>query len=113
MIIKTKCKSCGGTGLYRGLVEGNGVAVVCWSCGGLGYREEEYQEPDLNLKVRQDTLVVVRDCFGYRFPSDDVVEFGFPHVTYKEFLNGELPRKPTQEEIQRFSSWLDKKYKND
>ena len=31
-----KCKSCGGTGLYVGMAERDGAAVVCNSCKGTG-----------------------------------------------------------------------------
>ncbi len=41
-----ECKSCGGTGLYIGLAERDGMAVVCHGCKGTGahkYRHE-YEE---------------------------------------------------------------------
>lgn len=34
--VKAKCESCGGTGLYQGMCEGKGRAVVCVNCEGTG-----------------------------------------------------------------------------
>lgn len=34
---KTECTSCSGTGLYCGLAEPKGTAVICYSCRGKGY----------------------------------------------------------------------------
>ncbi len=31
-----RCKSCGGTGLYVGMAEHDGIAVVCHTCKGTG-----------------------------------------------------------------------------
>jgi len=31
-----ECRSCGGTGLYQGMCEGKGRAVVCLGCNGTG-----------------------------------------------------------------------------
>lgn len=33
---KEKCQTCGGTGLYVGLAERDGAAVVCYKCKGTG-----------------------------------------------------------------------------
>jgi len=43
------CKSCGGTGLYIGMAERDGAAVVCHTCKGTGchhfvHEYEEFQE---------------------------------------------------------------------
>lgn len=43
MRINTACDSCGATGLYSGMCEGPGRAVVCLDCGGTGCQEIEYR----------------------------------------------------------------------
>jgi hypothetical protein len=44
--IKEQCKSCGGTGLFVGMGERDGAAVVCHTCNGTGCHEfrHEYEE---------------------------------------------------------------------
>lgn len=37
--IQSYCEACGGTGLYSGMYEGPGEAVVCIPCGGTGCEE--------------------------------------------------------------------------
>lgn len=42
--IKHECGSCSGTGLYVGMAERDGAAVVCSSCKGKGWKESVFQE---------------------------------------------------------------------
>ena len=44
MDILTECGSCGGTGLYRGMCESEGTAVICINCGGTGAEKHTYKE---------------------------------------------------------------------
>lgn len=48
-----ECKSCKGTGLYQGIGECNGAAVVCEDCEGSGkfYTQHEYKEFTGRVKV--------------------------------------------------------------
>lgn len=41
--IKQECDSCSGSGLYSGMCEGPGEAVVCLSCEGKGWYWYEYR----------------------------------------------------------------------
>jgi len=40
--VKEVCQNCGGTGLYRGMGEGEGAAVVCHTCDGTGCHDFEH-----------------------------------------------------------------------
>ncbi len=42
--IKCECGSCGGTGLYSGMCEAKGEAVICLGCGGRGWIDFKYKE---------------------------------------------------------------------
>jgi len=44
--LKQKCISCGGTGLYSGMGESEGCAVVCFTCKGTGCQDyiHEYED---------------------------------------------------------------------
>lgn len=85
--VKAECEICGGTGLYRGMCEGLGVAVVCLNCDGTGCQEIRYR-PFVKRKLRKDVKHVhlSRGTFvaGPVGPAQD-------SVTYKEFLEGKLP----------------------
>ncbi len=56
--IKQECPDCKGTGLYRGMGERKGAAVVCYACEGTGcyHFRHEYQE----FKERKIALGVSR-----------------------------------------------------
>ena len=41
--IKEECPDCSGTGLYSGMCEGPGKAVICISCEGKGWRYHFYK----------------------------------------------------------------------
>lgn len=86
-IVKAECESCSGTGLYRGMCEGPGMAVVCLRCNGTGCQEIRYR-PFTKRKPRRDVKRVhlSRGTFivGPVGPGED-------SVTYEEFLAGKLP----------------------
>lgn len=43
MRVAAACSSCGASGLYSGMCEGKGSAVICLDCGGTGCQTIEYQ----------------------------------------------------------------------
>ncbi len=53
-----KCRSCGGTGLYVGLGERNGAAVVCHTCKGTGCHKFTHEYEDFTR--REDKAGVKR-----------------------------------------------------
>lgn len=96
-----QCQSCGGTGLYMGMAEKNGAAVVCTTCNGRGSKEFEYKEFE-GRKIRQDVKRVYERC-DYMLSSEDVttedgrlIKFSEAGCTYEEWLNGAEP-KPVKE----------------
>ena len=42
--IQIECPACHGTGLYQGMCEQDGCAVVCTKCDGKGYTTFQYNE---------------------------------------------------------------------
>lgn len=42
--IVIECTACGGTGLYRGFMEGKDEAVICARCDGEGKQTLQYSE---------------------------------------------------------------------
>ena len=87
LTVKFECSACGGTGLYRGMCEGKGTAVVCLRCDGTGCRDLEYT-PFTERKPRTD----VEHVYLSRgtFIGTGVGPAG-SSVTYEEFLQGKMP----------------------
>ena len=88
--IKTKCAACGGTGLYRGMAEPAGVAVICIQCKGTGCDDLVY-EPFTGRKPRVGVLFVhcskgsfIMNCGPTSKP-----------VTYADFQAGKMPEEST------------------
>lgn len=88
MKIKTECKSCQGTGLYRGMAEPEGVAVVCLQCKGTGCVEIEIDYiPFTERKRRNDVEKVYLSRGSFILSCGPTGE----SVTYDEFMNGKMP----------------------
>ena len=54
-----KCKSCGGTGLYIGMAERDGAAVVCHTCKGTGCHKYRYEYEDFTGRAKKPGVVRV------------------------------------------------------
>lgn len=50
--VYAECASCGGTGLYSGMCEGEGHAVICLTCAGTGCDEIDYKPYNGRKKKR-------------------------------------------------------------
>lgn len=97
------CKSCNGTGLYRGFAEGEGSSVVCYDCKGTGcfkfkleYEEFEKRKTSASIKwvYENNCGIVVGQGGGYKY-SD------FGGMSYEDWLEsgGEFP---TRSEMREF-----------
>jgi endogenous inhibitor of DNA gyrase (YacG/DUF329 family) len=86
--IKVECPSCGGTGVYHGFAEPEGVAVVCLTCGGTG--ETIFRYKPFTGRKRRKGIHTVQLSRG-SFILTGVGPCGTP-VSYKEFLSGKMPK---------------------
>lgn len=84
--VKAQCDDCRGTGLYSGMCEAEGTAVVCLGCAGTGCAIIRYT-PFKKRKLRRDIKTV--SLSKGRFIMAGVGATG-QSVTYKEFLKGKL-----------------------
>jgi hypothetical protein len=101
--VETQCGNCGGTGLYQGMAEKKGCAVICYSCSGTGMHKISYT-PFKERKLRKDIKRVFKDSCGYMHAPDDIVasdtqeliKFSEGGCTYEEFLAGKKPKPVKQ-----------------
>ena len=84
--VKTQCGSCGGTGLYCGIAEPEGVAVVCLTCKGTGYRELVYT-PFTSRWRRTDVQTVQLSRGSFILSCGPTGR----SITYEQFIGGEMP----------------------
>lgn len=84
--VKAECGSCGGTGLYRGMAEPKGIAVVCLTCGGTGCKTITYT-PFQARKPRSDVRTVQRSAGSFILDCGPVGHA----ISYQDFQNGKMP----------------------
>ena len=81
-----KCKSCGGSGLYVGMAERDGAAVVCSTCKGTGCHHVKLTYEDFEGRQnRKDVKRVYQVNPGIMLGGKTLAEFG--GVTYEQWLN--------------------------
>jgi len=85
--IQAVCDSCGGTGLYSGMCEKKGTAVVCISCDGTGCATIRYKP---FVKRRQSRGIHTVSWSRGGFILTGVGAVG-KSITYKEFAKGKFP----------------------
>ena len=96
--LNIECKSCKGTGLYKGACEKGASAVICHVCKGTGENIFMYNE-FTGRKTRDDVKRVFSGSFGYLHSDEDVViedekviRFSEGGCTYEDWLRGEKPK---------------------
>lgn len=101
--VKGKCQSCKGSGLYSGMGERNGSAVVCHNCKGTGCYEftHKYEEFESRTEVEGDVKRVFQEnpgiCIGTG-SGHDLENFG--GMPYSDWIKGES--FPDKSEMRRF-----------
>lgn len=93
------CQSCGGTGLYSGMSERKGCAVICNDCDGTGREQFEFEyEVFKKRKGRKDIKRVFKDSCGYGSCPNDyttkegrVIHYSKGGCTYQEWVKGVKP----------------------
>lgn len=99
MRLTIECPACGGTGVYQGMGERDGAAVVCRQCSGTGAYEYHYTYRDFSGRKKKDGVTrVYLSGYGYviaprevvfeRFGKIDMAKEG---ISYEEFLEGAMP----------------------
>jgi hypothetical protein len=101
---EVQCDSCKGTGLYRGVCERDGAAVVCVYCDGTGKTNVKHTYTKFDGRKKKDGVKrVYETACGTVITDKDitmddgtVVHFSKFGVSYKDWLDGKAP-KPIKE----------------
>lgn len=90
-----ECPTCSGTGLYVGLGERDGAAVVCYKCKGTGKQEIHLTYKDFEgRQLQQGVSRVIKVNPGICVGGSDLSAFG--GMDYKDWFSGE-PFPPLSE----------------
>ena len=87
-----KCPSCKGTGVYVGMAEHDGAAVVCHTCKGTGCHHfehiyEEFDGKKLDVKIKRVYEVNPGICIGVGNSAQYILE-DFGGMPYSQWFNG-------------------------
>ena len=85
--VRARCSACGATGVYSGMCEAEGTAVVCLRCDGTGCEEIEYIPFD--GRRRRRGIKRVYKSRGSFIPTDVGAEGN--GISYSDFLKGKMP----------------------
>jgi len=80
-----KCQSCNGTGLYVGMAERDGFAVVCYRCEGTGKFRFVHEYENFDVKSFLPNVSKVVECNPGIILGGDL-DFG--GMSYLEWLSG-------------------------
>ena len=97
--MKIECPSCKGTGVYQGMGEGEGTAVVCHRCNGTGAYQYSYSYKDFTGRnVVENVERVYLSGMGFKlglgkinFSEVGEIDMDKEGVSYPEFINGKKP----------------------
>lgn len=87
-MLEHECGDCRGTGVYSGMCEAKGTAVICLGCDGSGKAVSLYR-PFTGLKRRKGIKTVYKS--RGRFIVTGVGAIPEKSVSYAAFLKGERP----------------------
>lgn len=95
--VRSECKDCGGTGLYKGWCCHEGAAMVCQKCNGEGYIEIEYTPFTGRKKATGIKRVFQAAAWRHFYPrihtfnDGNTVEFDKFGCTLEEWEAGKVP----------------------
>jgi len=98
--MEIECPACKGTGLYQGIGEGKGTAVVCRNCKGTGAYSYSYSYNEFTGRKHKDGIERVylsgtsyQSGLGVINFSKGVgeIDMNKEGVSYSQFLSGDMP----------------------
>lgn len=89
IMVRARCDTCNGSGVYQGFAEKKGEAVVCEACEGEGCHTITYTP----FAGRTTVKGVEKVYWSAGTSLLGCGPIGNP-VTYREFLAGKMPKRP-------------------
>jgi hypothetical protein len=97
--MEIECQACKGSGVYTGMGEREGAAVVCHKCDGTGAYQYKFSYNEFTgRKQRDDVARVYKSGYGYVISTGNVkfgdvdIDMDKEGVSYQEFMNGHMPK---------------------
>ena len=106
-----KCQSCKGTGLFVGMAERDGWAVVCHKCKGKGHHKHRFVYEEFDGRVPRDNVVQVLEVnpgivVGLQGSGRMFTHKSFGGMSYEEWAKGEsFPQGSENREFCCPASW--------
>lgn len=95
---RIECPPCNGTGVYVGMAERGGAAVVCRQCKGSGEYLYQFQYEEFTGRKKSTGVKrVYRQSYGFVIGTskinfgDKIVDMASEGVSYDEFCAGKMP----------------------
>jgi hypothetical protein len=98
-----KCPSCSGTGLYIGMAEHDGAAVVCSNCDGTGKHHFSHNYDEFEGKIENKKVIRVYEAnpgIGIGNRNNCKLE-DFGGMPYKDWINNK--RFPNKSEMRKYT----------
>ena len=95
-----ECQACNGTGVFTGMGERDGAAVMCYRCDGTGQSHYKFTYKEFTgRQKRKDIKRVYLTGYGYCVSPKPIdydrigfVDMSKEGVSYEEFLEGKNPK---------------------
>lgn len=86
--VDAKCPRCKGTGLYKGVAERDGFAVVCFHCKGAGHLVLKLEWEDFGGRVPMKNVETVLECNPGIVVASDRKLAPFGGMPYDDWADG-------------------------
>ena len=108
--VQAECGSCNGTGLYVGMGERSGAAVVCVTCEGTGERTIKVSYKDFTgRKKRENVRRVYRGnpgiCIGENKEQNLLLE-DFGGISYEDWSAGKTFPPGSEDRVHTCPAWF-------
>jgi hypothetical protein len=101
--LKIECRSCGGTGIYKGMAERGSAGVICKTCSGTGCEELNISYTPFTHRVITDKVkrvylsnygYCISDTYRGNFErnSKEIIDMSKEGISYEDFLKGVNPK---------------------
>ena len=98
-VIEIQCPHCNGEGLYVGMAERDGAAVICSYCKGTGKSEYYYTEftgrkinPKITRVFKTGQAYIIAGKGKVTLDNGYFINFEKEGVSYEEWRNGKEPK---------------------